>query len=103
MSAGAIFYVPGVRSARRRSGKRPGPEVLLVSRLECVDRIGVAQTAEMLERAGRGDAAHPRAEDIRQIEREALHQTAAVGIADSSGIDDAVRLDCLNVGVMVGG
>src|SRR5262249_29754435 len=44
------------------------PEVLLVSLPEIVPRVRVAQATEMLERERRGDAAHLRADVVRQIE-----------------------------------
>src|SRR5262245_57769684 len=79
--------------------RRPLPEMLLVPGLELVDAVRVTQAAEVLERIGGRDAAHPRAQDVRQMQRQTLHQAAAIGVADACRIDDAVRRDRGDVSV----
>src|SRR3989442_15607386 len=98
--------IPGRRAlpARRRApehvvtGFEPGTlgrdrqqsEVLLIAPLEIIPRVRVALAAEVLERVCGGDAAHPRAALVRQIERDPLHHPAAVSVADAGRIDDAM-------------
>ena len=63
----------------------------LVTLAELRPRIGVALTAQVLERVGRGDGAEPRTDDVVRAMRHALHEAATKCVTDAGRIDDAVR------------
>src|SRR5262245_40136221 len=72
-------------------------EVLVVPRFEFRPRVRVTLAAEMLERVGGRDTPDAGRTIERDAHRNTLHQAAAKRVADTRGIDDAVRMDRRNV------
>src|SRR5262249_23357974 len=66
-------------------------EMALVPLAEFLPRVGMALPAEMLERIGRRDAAHPCADRVLGALGHALQEPSPERIADTGGIDDPVR------------
>src|SRR5439155_11734557 len=80
-------------SSRRGSRERQRSKLRLIPRFEFLPGIRMALPADMLEGVRRGDAAETRADVVRKTGRQALHDPAAVRIADPGRIDNPARLD----------